>query len=104
MVIIRGFLIMFFYHEGHEDETVLVSVHRFTGSGFAFILPALLINQQVLDETTNGGAGTSGMIIHILKFSFRNVLLIERHVKLTLDLGARPLCIPKFSSHSNLEP
>ncbi len=35
-------------------------VHRFR---VAFISPALLISQQVLDETTNGSAGASGMII-----------------------------------------
>jgi len=41
---------------------------------------ALLIGQQVLDEATNGRAGAPGMIIHILKFNFRYVLLIQCHV------------------------
>ncbi len=55
----------------------------------------LLVSQQVLDETSNGSAGASGMIIHILKLSIGYVLLIQRYVKLTLDFGARPFCIPK---------
>ncbi len=35
------------------------------------------------------------MIIHIPKLSFRYVLLSQAYVKLTLDFGARPFCIPK---------
>jgi len=46
------------------------------GSPFrvVFFSLTLLIGQQVLDETTNGSAGASGMIINILKLSFRYVL------------------------------
>ena len=66
------------------------------GSGFRvyFLWLILPVGDQIRDEASNGGTGMSGMIIHIMKLSFRYVLLIDSHVKFTLDFGARPLCIP----------
>jgi hypothetical protein len=49
-------------------------------SGFrvAFISLTLLVGQRLLDETSNGSAAGSGMIIHILTLGMRYALLIQR--------------------------
>ncbi len=69
-------------------------------SGFrvTFLSLSLVVGYQVLDETSNGSTGTSGMIIHILKLSIRNVLLIQRHFpselknqRFRLDVNPEPL-------------
>ncbi len=60
-----------------------------------FLALTLLVGYQVLDETSNGSAGASGMIIHILKLSIYYVLLIQRHVKRILmfrfDVNLEPM-------------
>ena len=42
-----------------------------------FLSLTLSVGQQVLDKTTNGSTGASGMIIYILKLRFCYVLLIQ---------------------------
>lgn len=39
-----------------------------------------IIVQQVIDEPTNGSPGPSGMTIDILKLSFSDILIIQRHI------------------------
>lgn len=56
---------------------------------------ALLVGYEVLGETSNRSSGVCSMVIYILKFSTGYVLLIQRHIKLTLYFGTGSLCIPK---------
>ena len=73
-----------------------MGVQRFRVQRSGLLLSlALLLGQQVLDETTNGSTGASGIIIHLLKFGFCYVLLIQRYIKLALDFSARSFCISK---------
>jgi hypothetical protein len=59
------------------------------------ILLILLVGNQVINETSNSSTGASCMVIHILKLIIPDVLLIQSHVKFTLNFGARSFCISK---------